>query len=130
MDIVNFDVARIGFLVSTFTFLIVVKFYLFFRSYDILYTREALTGLFFRYFIFEFHALPEKMSRIYKYLLRCAGRLIVLTSFTKANLVELGFDARKISVMPDAVDIKEFDLDISREATRKKLGLPFDKKIR
>lgn len=129
LDFVNFDVAGIGFALSTLTFLIAAKLYLLFRSYDILYTREKLTGLFFRKTIFELHSLPEKMSGIYKFLLRRASRMIVLTSFTKAHLERAGFITERIAVMPDAVDIDEFNPDISKEEARMKLGLPVGKKI-
>lgn len=129
LDFVNFDVAGIGFAVSTLTFLIAAKFYLFFRPYDILYTREKLSGLFFRNTVLELHSLPERMSGIYKFLLHRISRVIVLTSFTKAHLAEAGFIQERISVMPDAVDIDEFNPDISKEAARMKLGLPAGKKI-
>ncbi len=129
LDLVNFDVARIGFIISTFTFLIFTRIYLFFRPYDILYTREQFTGLFFRHFIFELHALPGKISRSFRYLINRADRLVVLTSFTKEKLLKLGLADDKIFVSPDAVDIKEFDIDISKEEARKKMDLPLDKKI-
>ena len=129
LDLVNFDVARIGFIISTFTFLISAKIYLFFKPCDILYTREQLTGLFFKRFIFELHSLPKKINRLFRYLINRADRLVVLTDLAKVKLLEMSLAADKILVFPDAVDIKEFDINLSKEEARKKLDLPLNKKI-
>ena len=129
LDLVNFKFARIGFIISTLNFLIFSRLYLFFKTYDILYTREQLTGLFFRNFILELHVLPKKLSGIYRYLIYRADRWVVLTNLTKVKLLEVGFSSDKILALPDAVDMKEFDIDISRDEARKKLGFPIDKKI-
>ena len=129
LDFVSFDVANIGFLISTVSFLICSKIYLFFKKYDILYSREQLSGLFFRNFISEVHTLPKKIGYLRRRLLNRAKEIIVLTDFLKNALLRSGIGADKISVLPDAVDLEEFDIDVSKETAREKLKLPLNKKI-
>lgn len=127
LDFVRFGKA--GFFISAILFLFTARIYLFFKSYDVLYVRDPLAGLFFRDFILELHNLPDSAGFVYKYLLSQAGRIAALTSFIKNELIRLGIPADKIIVLPDAVDLKEFDIDISKNEARKKFGLPQDKKI-
>ena len=64
-----------------------------------------------------------------KFLLSRPKKILVLTSFLKNDLQKLRAAGDKIMVVPDAVDLAEFGLAISREEARKKLNLPLDKKI-
>jgi glycosyltransferase involved in cell wall biosynthesis len=98
-----------------------------FKKYDILYTREQFTGLFFKNFVLEIHSLPKKIKSIHKKIWGKARALIVLTSFIKNKLVEAGVPENKILIAPDGVDLEKFDIDISKEEARKKFSLPSDK---
>ena len=69
LDILRFDFAKAGFLISTFTFLSAAKIYLAFRNYDALYARERLVGLLFTNYILEVHALPKRLGRFFRWLL-------------------------------------------------------------
>ncbi|MDD5031494.1 MAG: glycosyltransferase [Patescibacteria group bacterium] len=127
LDLVN--LGRVGFWVQTISFLILAKIYLTFKSYDILYTREQLAGLFFNKFVLELHSLPENISRIHKKIWPKAKYLIVLTNFIKDGLVNFGLPADKILIAPDGVDLKEFDINLTKEGAREKFGLPTGKII-
>lgn len=129
LDLVSFDVANIGFFISAASFLIFAKIYLLFKRYDVLYSREQLAGIFFRDFILEVHTLPKKIGYLRGHLFNGARKIIVLTDFLKNTLIKSGINAGKILVSPDAVDMGEFDISISKEQAREKLGLPKDKKI-
>ena len=117
------------FLIRLFSFLIFAKIYLIFKKYDILYTREHHVGFFFKKINLEIHSLPKKVKDWHKKIWRRAKNLIVLTSLIKNELVELGVPEEKILIAADAVDLKEFDIKISKETARKKLSLPLDRKI-
>src|SRR3989338_284835 len=128
-DLVSFEKWRIGFFVSTLSFLFFTKIYLFFREYDILYSRELLTGLFFRNYFFELHNFLQKPGRFYKFLIFKPRTIFALTGFLMDNLKKTGIADKKIMILPDAVDLAEFSPSLDREGARKKLNLPLDKKI-
>jgi glycosyltransferase involved in cell wall biosynthesis len=129
LDLVYFGLEKFGFLIQTITFLISAKIYLFFKRYDILYTREQLTGLFFNNYVLELHSLPKKLNWFYKKIWKKAKSFIALASFIKNELVDAGFDRNNILVSPNGVDFEKFDLKIKKEDARKKIGFPLDKKI-
>ncbi len=129
LDILRFNFKKIGFFISTFTFLSIVKLYLIFQDYDLLYARERFAGTFFKNYILEIHALPLTLDFFWKWLLRQPRFFVVITKYAKEKLVVEGIPAEKIMVLPDAVDLSEFNLAISKEEARKKLNLPLDKKI-
>lgn len=127
LDLVNFG--KIGFWAQIMSFLVSAKIYLAFKDYDILYTREQLAGLFFNKFVLELHSLPGNISGIHKKIWAKAKCLVVLTNFIKDGLVEGGISANKILIAPDGVDLKEFDISVTKDRARKKFGLPTEKII-
>ncbi|MDO8430314.1 MAG: glycosyltransferase family 4 protein [bacterium] len=129
LDLLQWPVGKLGFVITTISFLLSAKFYLFFKRYDVLYTREPLSGLFFSNFILEIHHLPEKISSTYKYFFKKAKLIVMLNNFLKKEIAGAGVPGNKILVFPDCVDLEEFDQNISKETARKKIDLPLDKKI-
>jgi|SRR3989344_6425875 len=129
VDWVDFRPLGIGFLISTINFLFFSKIYLLFKHYDILHVREQLVGLFFGDFLLELHTIPNRFIFFYRYLWSRARKILVLTELAKKKLIALGVSGDKVMVLPDAVDISEFNVAIPKEAARNKLNLPIDKKI-
>ena len=125
----DFILKNLAFWIQAVSFLISAKIYLMFKKYDILYTREQFTGLFFKNFVLEIHSLSKKNKPFHKKIWRRAKKLIVLTSFIKKELIKAGVSENKILVAPDGVDVREFDIEISKKEARQKLELPLDKKI-
>lgn len=121
--------SKVNFLLRTISFLLFARFYVIFKKYDILYFRSALAGLLFNNFYLEVHGLPPHFKKWHRLTYRKAKKIIVLTRFLKEELVADGVEATKIIIAPDAVDLKEFQLNLSKEEARKKLLLPLDKKI-
>lgn len=119
---------RFTFFLQSAGFLLAAKIYLLNKKFDILYTREAAVGYFFKNFILELHNLPKKISS-YKKLLVKAKKIIVLTEATKAELKQALNLEEDILVAPDAVDLNEFDISLTKEQARIKLNLPLAKKI-
>ena len=120
---------KVSFFLQTISFLFVTRIHFLFNRFDILYTREQLTGLFFKNFILEIHSIPKKIAFFHKIIWQRARKLVVLTSYIKKIIAEGGLTKEKILVAADAVDLQEFDIPISANDARKKLGLPLDKKI-
>ncbi len=120
---------RFGFLFQTIIFLIFSRFYLLSQKYDILYTRDKLTGVFFGDFVLETHVLPEKIGLFYRWVWGKARLIIVLNGFLKNKITEAGIAEKEILVAPDAVDLKKFDIEMDKKDACQKLELPFDKKI-
>lgn len=120
---------QVSFLAQTVSFLLAARIHFLFHRFDVLYTREQLTGLFFKNFILEIHSLPKSASFFHKMIWRKAKKLVVLTGHIKSLLVANGLPKDKILVAADAVDLREFDIPISANEARAKLGLPLDKKI-
>jgi len=111
------------------SFLLAAKIYLFFKKFDILYTREQIVGLFFSKFILEIHTLPRVIKSFHKKIWRKADKLLVLTSFIKQRLMDFGINKDKILVSPSGVDLKKFAVNISKEEARKRLNLSEEKKL-
>lgn len=115
--------------VSRLSFIISAKIYLAFKKYDILYFREHTFGLFFRNFLLESHALPNRITALDGRVWQQAKKIIVLTSFIKNRLVRAGVPETKILVAADAVDLEKFRVESEKLKVREKLNLPRDKKI-
>jgi glycosyltransferase involved in cell wall biosynthesis len=129
LDLIFISGKNLFFWIQTLTFLISAKIYLSFKKYDILYTREQAVGLFFDNFVLEIHSLPKRTRPFHKKIWIKAKLLVVLTEFIKEKIVGVGVPAEKIIVSPDGVDLEKFDINISKEEARVKLGLPKDKKL-
>ncbi len=130
LDLLAHDrVFPFAFLLQTATFLLAAKIYLFFRKYDLLYTREQLVGLAFRNFVLELHFLPKTVKAAHNKIYGRAKKIVILTSGIKDLLIGYGVPLGKIIVEPDGVNLEKFGIEISKDEARKKIGLPLDKKI-
>lgn len=129
LDLLVFQLGGFSFLAQTFSFFLVAKFYLWFKKYDILYTRSEFAGALFEDYIIEIHTLPEKIKAFHKNTWLKAKKIVVLTAFIKAGLIKSGVPEEKLMVAPDGVNLNKFAIDIEPSAAREKLNLPLDKKI-
>jgi len=120
---------KVSFLIQEISFLLMAKGYLLFKHFDLLFTREQLTGLFFKNFILEIHSIPRKISFFHKIIWQRSTKLVVLTNYIKSLIVANGLPEEKILVAADAVDLQEFDISLSTNEAREKLDLPVNKKI-
>lgn len=114
------------------------------ERFDYVYTREPYlllflilyNKLFFRLkikFIYEVHTISflnfrDKIINIL--LARWSDYLIFVTKYLRDHYMEkYNCRNKKTFVVPDAVNLSIFDINISEEEARKKLNLPLDKKI-
>ena len=132
LDLIVLNLPKIGFWVQSATFAISVFFYSLSRRVNIIYSRDWPHLFFLSFFkkrlVYEVHYLPRWLffcRRVFKK----ARAIIVVTDSLKRTLLKNGVDGKKILVAPDGVDLEKFDINISKEETRRKLNLPLNKKI-
>jgi len=131
LDLIFLDkiIGNLAFWLTTATFLLTSRIYVFFRKYDIIYTREEQFGLFFKPSFLELHFLPATVRPYHRLFWRQFKRIIVLTNFIKTALMSDGIAADKILVAPDGVDLADFGLTLSSSEAREKVNLSPDKKL-
>jgi glycosyltransferase involved in cell wall biosynthesis len=129
LDLIFLNGKNIFFWIQTMSFLFFCKIFLFFKRYDVVYTREQAVGLFFKNFILELHLLPKKIKPFHLFVWKRARSFVVLTPFIKEGLVKAGISPERIIIAPDAVDLEKFDINISKKDARDKLGLLQNKKL-
>lgn len=98
----------------------------------VLYTRDLLSVLFAPRglpIVFEAHNWPEHFVWLFRALIRRITAFVVITQALKRLFINANINEAKIFVAPDAVDIKDFTINLSRIECRQKLGLPVGKKI-
>lgn len=123
--------------IHSFIFASFVTFYLLLKRPDVIFCRSVHSALFLSIagmkdrLIYESHFFPEEgITR--KTELWILGRIrtfVTITHSLKEQYVLHGGDDRKILVAPDGVDMKMFDLTISKEEAREKLNIPLERKI-
>lgn len=103
------------------------RLYFFIILYNKLFFRQKLN------YIYEIHALLERGRidlLVDKFLARTVDYFILITNKLREMYVKkYSIDINKTVMLPDAVDLDIFDINISKEEARDKLGLPQDKKI-
>jgi len=117
---------------QSFWFAIFSSLQMLFKKSDIIYSRDSLPLFFLSFFrenlVYEIHTFP-KTPFLYKRIFKRVKKFIVITQKLKDLLLKIGISEDKILVAPDAVDLKEFEIEESQKQCRKKLNLPLDKKI-
>lgn len=135
LDLIVLDkyIGMLGLWVESLTFFVSAFFYMIFKKADIIYTRDKFFlpfSLVKNNIIFEAHTFP-KNYRLYSFFLKRVRGIVVITQKLGEFFAIRGIDKAKLLVLPDGVDLAEFDVKNTREQhdDRKKLGLPLDKKI-
>lgn len=134
LDLISLDIfGALGFWIESWTFYRSVKKYLNKQSGAIYYTRDLPMAYWLSKEVspvfYEIHTLPDRISSKYKEVWeRCKG-LIVISGGLKNALLKQGVAESKILVAHDAVDLRQFKINETKEECRKKLGLPPDDKI-
>lgn len=106
---------------------------------DVIYSNE-IQPLFFTSFIhrncfYEMHDFPESKLNLFGFFLKRIKWVLVHNQWKLDKLSEIfpgiGIknNSQKFICEPNAVDILAFDISLSKEEARNKLGLPLDKKI-
>ena len=142
LDLIFLNIPKIFFWLQSLTFSISVFFYLLFsakggsasggKKTDIIYSRDSfplyLLSFFKKNLICEIHNFPKNFF-LHKRVSRKSRAIITITQGLKDLFIKEGINKDKILVAADGVDLKDFDIEISKEEAKKKLNLPLDKKI-
>jgi len=124
---------KIGEIIKMISFIFFALPYIFFRKVDIVYIRGKyycyLTSFIKNNIFLELHSVKGP-DFIMKRILKKSRGIISITEGIKNTCVDkYNVSQKKFFVAPDAVDLKVFDLDLTKEQARKKLNLPLNKKI-
>jgi glycosyltransferase involved in cell wall biosynthesis len=129
IDFVKFG--RIGYWIQSLSFVKFASWYSLFRKDSLFYTRDEIVALFLRLIVkkivWEGHGGEKNF--LVKSLIKRKVSMVMITKGLKDLYVSMGADPEKIIVSPDAVDVEQFSINLSKEEARKKLDLPTDKKI-
>jgi len=79
--------------------------------------------------VLEAHKWYGRKAWLAVYLVGRADKIVVLTKGLKNLFLKKRFLDSQIIVAPDSVDLKKFDLDLTKDESRSELGLPLDKII-
>lgn len=123
---------KLGFYFQRLVFVIVMSFFVFDKNDWIFYTRGEFTALVLKILgkknvIWEAHRGSNNL--VVRTLSKRNIKMVTISEALKMVYVSFGFDEKRILVAPDAVDLTEFDIDISREGARIRANLPLDKQI-
>ena len=121
--------AAVWYWIRLISFLISARIYLLTQNYDVVYTRELYATPFFRNVFLERHSFPKVVTKFHKFIFRKVAGLVVLTSFIKSKLVEIGISSEKILTASDAVRLEDFSNSLSKEESRKRFNLPVNSHI-
>jgi len=129
------SVYRVLFHLQSIAFALEALVYTSFRKGDLYFTRDIWVAYLFtklgRPIIYESHDYPRSGFRR-KLIKGYSTHLKSLVTNTR-KLAEfyqhLGIPKEKILYAPNGVDLKGFDLDISKEEARRKVGLPIDARL-
>lgn len=91
------------------SFYISARFYVWFNRFDVLYSRDLYSALFFPSIVLELHSFPKNISLVYKLIFSSPKKVVALTSFIKKKLVDVGISEDKILISPSAVDLSKFN---------------------
>ena len=119
--------------VKNFISALLLCFYALMHRSDIIYTRDEWSAYFLSFFkkniIFEAHRFSSNRKPFYQRFKHANLKIVVISNGLKGDFVLFGFQENNLLVAPDGVDLAEFDITISKEEAREKIGLPQNKKI-
>lgn len=112
----------------TFSFLVAARLWLFFKRYDLLYTREPGLAAWFRGAILELHDLTPRTAARVERLAR-SHKIVAITQGLQDALSALGVAKERVIVAPDGVALQDFAHPESGEVARTRLGIPHGAKV-
>lgn len=123
--------SKIGFRLTSISFYISVLIFVIFKNNKLFYTRDEgialLLHLIGKKVAWEGHTGNKNI--LIRLLIRLKIKIIVISNGLLELYSKMGVPKNNIIVAPDGADIERFDIDITKNEARIKLGLPIDKKI-
>ncbi len=120
----------LGFWFEQLTFTLSVIIYALFKN-DLFYTRDEFIGVCLKLIgkrvVWEAHIGQKNIFA--KILMNSKTKIVVITQGLKDFYLGLGVSPSNIKVIPDAVDLEQFTLHMSKEEARKSLSINTNKKL-
>jgi len=121
---------KIGFWIQSFSFAKITALFCFFKKADVFYGRDEvslwLLSFLKKNIVWESHR--GQYSFLVRRILKRSRKAIVISKGLKDFYISKGVSGEKIIVAPDGVDLEKFNINISKEEAKKKVGLLQDKK--
>lgn len=129
VDLVRFG--RMGFLLSSLFFSLLALGYALTHSADVILSRDEMPLWFVSFFKknFVWESIAGSRNFLTRRVARLSAHILVISNGLKNAYVEQGVTVNKITVIPDGVDLSDFEKSESMEQSRTRLGIPLDKKI-
>ena len=103
------------------------------KKHDVIYSRDELPLYFLSFFkknlIFEAHKFSEKRNLFYKRFKKRRIKIVAISDGIKNEFEKIGFTSFDLLTAHDAVDLRDFDIDLSKNEARQRTSLALDKKI-
>lgn len=119
-----------GFWFQMFTFVPGVIFYTLFKN-GVFLTRDEFLAcvlkLLGKEVVWEAHTGQRNIFA--KFLINTNAKIIAISHGIQNLYVQMGAKSLNVAVIPDGVDINQFNIDVSREEARSKVGIKSDKKL-
>ena len=110
-----------------------LSFYVITQKVDVIYSRDEWPLYFLSFFrknlVFEAHHFSKSRKLFYGRFKKIGIKVIVISNGLKKDFISFGFPEDKLLLAPDGVDLAEFNIDISKEEARVRMGLPLDRKM-
>jgi len=128
---------KVGYIIQYVSFALSVFFYFLFNrkkfNGSILYLRDEISARLLSFFhknvYLELHGFDDRHKGNKDFFINRIGGLVLITQKVKEEFLELGIPKEKILVAADGVDLKIFDIEMSKVEARKILNLPPNKAI-
>jgi glycosyltransferase involved in cell wall biosynthesis len=91
------------------SFYISARLYIWFNAFDVLYSRDLYSTIFFPRIIIEQHSFPKKINFLLRIAFNHRRKVVCLTSFIKDRFVRFGIVEKNTLIAPSSVDLEEFD---------------------
>lgn len=122
---------KLGFLLQSLSFTFFAVFKCLFQEKSTIYTRDLLPACLLTFLgrkvVWEGHR--GEYNFLIKYLIEKRTKFVVISGGLKDLYVSLALPNEKILVAHDGVDLEDFSTTLTKNESRKKLGLPLDKKL-
>lgn len=100
---------------------------------DIIYSRDEIALYLLSFFknnlAFEAHKFSSLRFLYYRRFLKIGVKTVVISGGLRDEFVKFGFNPNNVLIAHDGVDLEEFNLNITKDEARGKIGLLLDKKI-
>ena len=136
IDLIPLNIGRIGFIIEATSFALTSAIYVLFnsKSDDVFFSHDHFSLFFISFFrrnvFYDMHDFTPKKTWLRKIFFNNVKGIITTNTWKKNQLHKMfKISPDKIFSYPNGVDIKDFDIDISKKDARSKLKLPVDKTL-